>query len=112
MTEVIDSGHSFISHRDHRGHRVLIWIAERAIQIKYQSSYRWKFALKGAEYLVWFLLLKKSDQTFFTSVNSGSSSDCKEQARENNEFLRSEYVIISTNMVLGLRPKIIHEKKW
>ena len=45
MTEVIDDGHYFISHpstmvptygagRGHRGHRVLIWIAEGAIQIK------------------------------------------------------------------------------
>jgi len=24
MTEVIDRGHSFISHRDHRGHKILI----------------------------------------------------------------------------------------
>jgi len=28
----------------HRGHRVLTWIAEGAIQIKFPSSYRWKFA--------------------------------------------------------------------
>ena len=49
MTEVIDHGHSFISHREHKG--VLIWIAEGAIQIKLLSSYRWKFAPTGAEYL-------------------------------------------------------------
>jgi hypothetical protein len=40
MTEIIDYGHSLISHREHRGHRVLIWIAEGAIQIKLPSSYR------------------------------------------------------------------------
>jgi hypothetical protein len=62
MTEVIDHGHSFISHpstmvptygagRGHKGHRVLIWIAEGAIQIKLLSSYRWKFAPTGAEHL-------------------------------------------------------------
>ena len=62
MTEVIDHGHSFISHpstmvptygagREHKGHRVLIWIAEGAIQIKLLSSYRLKFAPTGAEYL-------------------------------------------------------------
>jgi len=31
--------------------RVLIWIAEGAIQIKLPSSYRWKLAPLGAEYL-------------------------------------------------------------
>ena len=62
MTEILDYGHSLISHpstmvptygagREHRGHRVLIWIAEGAIQIKLPSSYRWKFAPSGAEYL-------------------------------------------------------------
>ena len=49
MTELLDYGHSSISHREHRGHRVLIWIAEGAIQIKLLSSYRWKFAPTGAE---------------------------------------------------------------
>jgi len=55
-------GISFISHpstmqctygagRGHREHRVLIWIAEGAIQIKLPSSYRWKFAPAGTEYL-------------------------------------------------------------
>ena len=45
MTEVVDHGHSFISHpstmvatygagREHKGHGVLIWFAEGAIQIK------------------------------------------------------------------------------
>lgn len=29
--------------RDHKGHRALIWIAERAIQIKPQFSYHWNF---------------------------------------------------------------------
>jgi len=51
MIEVIDHWHPFISHRGRRGRRVLIWIAEWAIQIKHPSSYRWKFSPTGAEYL-------------------------------------------------------------
>jgi len=38
-----------ISHRDHKEHRALIWIAERAIQIKLLTSYRWKFTPPGVE---------------------------------------------------------------
>ena len=38
-----------ISHRDHKEHRALVWIAESAIQIKLLSSYRWRFTPSGVE---------------------------------------------------------------
>jgi len=53
MTEVIDHGHSFISHREHKGHRVLIpdksGLRGNPDQIPSQRDYRWKFAPTGAE---------------------------------------------------------------
>jgi endonuclease/exonuclease/phosphatase (EEP) superfamily protein YafD len=39
----------FISHREHRVHRALIWIAERAIQIQRPYSFRRKFTPLGDE---------------------------------------------------------------
>jgi len=91
MTEVIDHGHSFISHpstmvptygagRGHKGHRVLIPD---------------KSGLRGqprSNPVSTGLSLE-----IFISVNSGNSSDHKERAREIQEFLISEYAIIFTN---------------
>jgi len=65
-------GPSFISHREHKGHRVLIWIALSAIQIKLLSGYRWKFApispsLPRGLFYFYFTGVKKSGQAFYLS---------------------------------------------
>ena len=48
-----------ISHRAHREHRVLIWIAERVIQIKLRSNCRCKFAFQGLSLFLFVLLNEK-----------------------------------------------------
>ena len=112
MTELIYHRHSFISHREHRGHRVLIWIAEGAIQIKSRLNGTIAGNLPRQGLSIWpdFLSLPcemhflvsispgpRNQAKLFISVNSGNSSDCKERARETQEVIISEYTIIFTN---------------
>ena len=91
MTEVIDHGHSFISHREHKGHRVLIWIAEGAIQIKSRLNGTIAGNLPRQGLSNWpDFSFSRNQAKLFVSVNSGNSSDCKERARETHECLRLE----------------------
>ena len=91
MTEVIDHGHSFISHpgtmvptygagREHRGHRVLIpeksGLRGQSRSNPVQRDYRWKFiSVNPARHR------SRSGE----AGGSGSSSDCKERARETHD---------------------------
>jgi len=110
MTEVIDHGHSFISHpstmvptygagREHKGRRVLI---PDKSGLKGQSRSSFYPAIAGSlprqGLSIWpDFSFSRNQAKLFISVNSGNSSDHKERAREIKEFLISEYAIIFTN---------------